>query len=41
VAAAEAMERDGWWWTGPAATNKSIRRRVLREMIAHRLWPRR
>jgi glutamate-1-semialdehyde 2,1-aminomutase len=37
VAAARAMERDAWWWRDPAMTNKSIRRRILREMIAHRL----
>ena len=37
VAAARAMERDGWWWCDPAATNKSIRRRILKEMIAQRL----
>ena len=36
VAAARAMERDGWWWRDPAATNKSIKRRILKEMIAHR-----
>jgi glutamate-1-semialdehyde 2,1-aminomutase len=36
VAAAKAMQRDGWWWADPNATNKSIRRRVLREIIAHR-----
>ena len=36
VAAAKAMQQDGWWWADPAATNKSIRRRILREMIAHR-----
>ena len=39
VAAARAMERDGWWWHPPAATNKSIKRRILKEMIAHRLSP--
>jgi glutamate-1-semialdehyde 2,1-aminomutase len=36
VAAAEAMRRDGFWWHDPAATNKSIKRRVLREVLAHR-----
>ena len=39
VAAAEAMQQDGWWWGDPALTNKAIRRRILREMIAHRLFP--
>jgi len=37
VAAAEAMQRDGWWWADPAATNKTIRRKILREILAHRL----
>jgi glutamate-1-semialdehyde 2,1-aminomutase len=37
VAAARAMERDGWWWCDPAATNKSIRRGILKEMIARRV----
>ena len=41
VAAAEAMQRDGWWWSDPAATNKSIRRTVLREMLSHRFKRRR
>jgi glutamate-1-semialdehyde 2,1-aminomutase len=36
VAAAEAMQRDGFWWHDPAATNRSIKRRVLREILAHR-----
>jgi glutamate-1-semialdehyde 2,1-aminomutase len=37
VAAARAMERDGWWWAGAGLSNKSIKRGILREMIAQRL----
>jgi glutamate-1-semialdehyde 2,1-aminomutase len=37
VAAATAMQNDGWWWSAPGATNKTIRRAILREMLAHRL----
>lgn len=36
VAAAKAMQADGWWWADAAATNKSIKRLILREMIAAR-----
>jgi glutamate-1-semialdehyde 2,1-aminomutase len=36
VAAASAMQRDGWWWNDRVATNRSIRRRVLRETLAQR-----
>ena len=36
IAAAEAMRNDGWWWTNAALTNKSIKRSVLKEMIAAR-----
>jgi glutamate-1-semialdehyde 2,1-aminomutase len=39
VAAARTMEQDGWWWHPPATTNASIKRRMLKEMIAHRLSP--
>ena len=37
VRAAKAMQRDGWWWTQAGTTNKSIKRRILKEIIAHRL----
>jgi glutamate-1-semialdehyde 2,1-aminomutase len=38
VAAAKAMQRDGWWWNSPALTNKSIKRAILKEAIARRLF---
>ena len=41
VAAARAMARDGWWWEAPGLTNQAIRRRILRELISHRLGYRR
>ena len=36
VAAAKAMEQDGWWWCDPAATDKSVKRGILKEMLAQR-----
>ena len=36
VAAARAMLRDGWWWQAPGASNKTIRRGLLREMLRER-----
>ena len=36
VAAAKAMQRDGWWWHNPALTNKTIKRTILKEMIRQR-----
>jgi glutamate-1-semialdehyde 2,1-aminomutase len=32
VAAALAMQADGWWWTDARLTEKTIKRRVFREM---------
>jgi glutamate-1-semialdehyde 2,1-aminomutase len=40
LAAARAMARDGWWWNDGAITGKSIRRRVLREILRHYRRPR-
>jgi glutamate-1-semialdehyde 2,1-aminomutase len=37
IAAAKAMQRDAWWWRGEQVSNQSIRRRILRELIAQRL----
>ncbi len=36
VNAVQAMERDGWFWCDAAATNRSVKRGILKEMIAHR-----
>ncbi len=37
VEAARKMKADGFWWSSPELTDKSIKRRVLREMLKHRL----
>jgi glutamate-1-semialdehyde 2,1-aminomutase len=39
VAAASAMQRDGWWWRNPALTDRTIKRTVLKEMIGEH-WAR-
>jgi glutamate-1-semialdehyde 2,1-aminomutase len=33
IAAAVAMNRDGWWWAAPRLTNRAIKRRVRRETL--------
>jgi glutamate-1-semialdehyde 2,1-aminomutase len=40
VAAARAMQRDGWWWHNPELTNKTIKRTILKEMIRRKLFGR-
>jgi glutamate-1-semialdehyde 2,1-aminomutase len=37
VAAARAMQADGWWWRDETLTGRAIGLRLLREMITHRL----
>ncbi len=39
VSAARAMERDAWWRTGPGLSNRSIKRRVLKEILQARFSP--
>ena len=34
VRAGLAMQAEGWWWTDGVTTNKTIKRRLLREMLA-------
>jgi glutamate-1-semialdehyde 2,1-aminomutase len=36
VAAAKQMQADGWWWSNPAQTDKTIRRGILREVLRQR-----
>jgi glutamate-1-semialdehyde 2,1-aminomutase len=36
VAGCRAMQADGWWWADKRSSNRSIRRRILWEMLAHR-----
>ena len=37
LAAARAMQDDGWWWHQPSLTHAGIRRQVIFEMLAARL----
>lgn len=36
VAAAQAMQNDGWWWQGTGLSDKSIKRRIMQEMLSSR-----
>jgi glutamate-1-semialdehyde 2,1-aminomutase len=33
IAAAQAMQADGWWWQDAAQSNRKIRRAILREFV--------
>lgn len=37
IRAAEAMQRDGWWWQDDKLTNRAIKRQILKEMCVVRL----
>ena len=41
VAACHAMQRDGWWWAAEGATNRGIKRQILREVVGAALRRRR
>ena len=34
IAAARAMEADGWWWNDGSLTNKRIKKQILQEMLS-------
>jgi glutamate-1-semialdehyde 2,1-aminomutase len=36
VAACREMREDGWWWSDAQSSNRTIRRGILRELLAHR-----
>jgi glutamate-1-semialdehyde 2,1-aminomutase len=36
IAAAATMQRDGWWWSDAALTDRAIKRGILREMLSQR-----
>lgn len=38
ISAAENMQNDGWWYQPPGLDNKSIKRRILRELLTSRFF---
>lgn len=36
VRAGRAMQEDSWWWHAPQATNRSVKRQLLKEMLRSR-----
>jgi glutamate-1-semialdehyde 2,1-aminomutase len=41
VTAAQAMQRDGWWWTDANGRSPSIKRQIVLEIVRHVLNGRR
>ncbi len=37
VVAAQTMQRDGWWWNDSQLTNKTIKRKLFKELLQTRL----
>ncbi|MFN0160461.1 MAG: aminotransferase class III-fold pyridoxal phosphate-dependent enzyme [Burkholderiales bacterium] len=37
VAACRAMQADQWWWSPPMATNRTIKRRIMKELLVQLL----
>ena len=37
VAACQAMQRDGWWWANAATAGRSVKRRIVWEMLTRRV----
>src|SRR5262249_12137152 len=40
VAAAQAMQSDGWWWNDRTLTNRAIKRRIMKELFTASVWGR-
>ena len=38
VSAAKAMQADGWWWHDVTQTHKTIKRRIMGELLAAKFW---
>jgi glutamate-1-semialdehyde 2,1-aminomutase len=36
IEAGQQMRKDGWWWSNPELTNRTIRRGILREVLSTR-----
>jgi glutamate-1-semialdehyde 2,1-aminomutase len=39
IRAAKNMQNDGWWWGSSMLTNKSIKRRIFRELLRAKIKP--
>lgn len=37
VSAARAMQEDGWWWTAPQQTNRSVQKQIMLDMLVAKM----